>query len=240
MKLIPREPIELKEAGVRLTMNNEMRKNAREIRNMLLRWRLTHWESEIEIDEDDIDLEISSRLNQVTTSLLRLARGDDDLKAEIRGLLRAYNNDIILGRSMTVHAKVVEALWRIWLNEDLQKNHTQVDADDRRYTHPGDVAKVANELIDKENILDDEAEDAQPASRYKKSLTSPGVGRYMKNDLGLLPGGRKNTGIAYYFDENEIRLTGLAKRYGVNVDDMRKDIEDEKAKKPADQKKIPF
>jgi len=238
MNLIPREPIELKEAGVKLTMNNEMRQHAREIRNMCLRWRLTNWEPEIEIDEEDIDLEISSRLNQVTTSLLRLAKGDDALKAEIRSLLRAYNQDIILGRSMTVFAKVVEALWKIWLYEDLQKEHTQVDADGRRYTHPGDVAKIANELIDLENVQDDDEEEGQSARR-KKRLTSPGVGRYMKNDLGLVPGGRKNTGIAYYFDENEIRLKGLAKRYGVDVDLIRENIE--KGKKNAQkQEKIPF
>lgn len=237
MNLIPREPIELKEAGVKLTMNNEMRNHAREIRNMCLRWRLTNWEPEIEIDEDDIDLEISSRLNQVTTSLLRLAKGDDDLKIEIRNLLRAYNQDIILGRSMTVFAKVVEAMWKIWLYEDLQQAHTQVDSDGRRYTHPGDVAKIANELIDVENTQDDD-EDEQ-ANRRKKRLTSPGVGRYMKNDLGLVPGGRKSTGIAYYFDENEIRLKGLAKRYGVDVDLIVENIE--KGKKYQEkQDKIPF
>ncbi len=238
MKLIPREPIELKEAGVKLTMNSEMRTYAREIRNMCLRWRLTNWEPEIEIDEDDIDLEISSRLNQVTTSLLRLAKGDDALKTEIRNLLRAYNQDIILGRSMTVYAKVVEAMWKIWLYEDLQKDHTQVDQDGRRYTHPGDVAKIANELIDRENALDEDDEEGQSAHR-KKRLTSPGVGRYMKNDLGLIPGGRKNTGIAYYFDENEIRLQGLAKRYGVNVDLIKETIE--KVKTTAEkQDRIPF
>ena len=229
MNLIPREPIELKEAGVKLTMNNEMRGHAREIRNMLLRWRLMNWEPEIEIDEEDIDLEISSRLNQVTTSLLRLAKGDDALKNEIRSLLRAYNQDIILGRSMTVFAKVVEAIWKISLYEDLQAIHTQVDAEGRRYTHPGDVAKVANDLIDMENAQDDEEEEGQ--QRRRKRLTSAGVGRYMKIDLGLVPGGRKTSGIAYYFDENETRLTGLAKRYGVNVDLIKENIE--KGKKQA-------
>ncbi len=238
MKLIPREPIELREAGVKLNMNAEMREQARQIRNMCLRWRLAHWEPEIEIDEEDIDLEISSRLNQVTTSLLRLAKGDDALKGEIRGLLRAYNSDIILGRSMTVYAKVVEAMWKIWLYDDLQKIHTQVDSEGRRYTHPGDVAKIANELIDRENAIDDEEEDGQN-NRRKKSLTSPGVGRYMKNDLGLVPGGRKNTGIAYYFDENEIRLKGLAKRYGVDVEGIQQTIEQGKKYKE-EQGKFPF
>ena len=61
----------------------------------------------------------------------------------------------------------------------------------------------------------------------------------MKNDLGLVPGGRKNTGIAYYFDENETRLKGLAKRYGVNVENIRAQIENGKKYK-AEQGKIPF
>jgi len=237
MKLIPREPIELKEAGVKLTMNDEMRQHAREIRNLCLRWRLANWEPEIEIDEDDVDLEISSRLNQVTTSLLRLAKGDDALKSEIQSLLRAYYADIILGRSMTVLAKVVEAVWKIYLYEDPE--HHFKDADGRGYTHPGNVAKIANELMDRENALDDEEDDAQ-MPRRKRGLTSPGTGRYMKNDLGLIPGGRKNTGIAYFFDENEIRLRGLAKRYGVDVDGIREMHEKALAKRDPEQQDIPF
>ena len=239
MKLIPREPIELKQAGVRLTMNSETRENARKIRNMLLRWRMANWQPEIEIDEDDIDFEISSRLNQVTTSLLRLAQGDDQLKNEIRSLLRAYNQDIILGRSMTVYAKVVEALWKIWLYEDLRTEHAHADNDNRLYTHPSDVAKIANELIDRENLLDEDEEDNLPVKR-KRGLTSQGVGRYMKNDLGLIPGIRKNTGIAYFFDENEIRLTGLAKRYGVDVEEIKANIEKAKKCKPPKQTEINF
>ena len=239
MKLIPREPIELRQAGVKFNMNNEMRENARQIRNMLVRWRLANWEPEIETNEEDVDLEISSRLNQVTTSIIWLAGDDVALKNDIRGLLRAYNADIILGRSMTVLAKVVEAIWRIWIFQE--KDHFYKDADGRIYTHPGDVAKIANDLMDRENALDDEEEEAQPQPfRRKKGLTSPGVGRYMKNDLGLIPGGRKTTGIAYFFDENEIRLTGLAKRYGVDVDEMRTEYGKEQAKKPPVQKDIPF
>ena len=239
MNLIPREPIELKQAGVKLTMNNEMRGHAREIRNMLLRWRLAHWEPEIEIDEEDIDLEISSRLNQVTTSLLRLAKGDDALKSEIRSLLRAYNQDIILSRSMTVLARVVEAVWKIWLYEDLQEAHTKVDANGQRYTHPANVAKVANSLIDLENAQNDDDDDEAQAMKRRKQLTGQGVGRYMKNDLGLVPADRKSTGIAYYFDENEIRLIGLAKRYGVDVDLIKENIG--KGKKPVEkQENIPF
>lgn len=237
MQLIPREPLELKQAGVRLSMNNEMRQNAREIRNMALRWRLMHWEKEIEILEDDIDLEISSRLNQVATPILKLAEGDAGLKDDIRSLLRSYNSDIILTRSMTVLAKVVEAIWTIWITED--KDHIFKDKDEEIYTHPGDVAKIANDLMDRENALDDEEDDQQTPNR-KRGLTSPGVGRYMKNDLGLIPGGRRNTGIAYYFKENENRLLGLAKRYGVNLDDIRENHQKMLAAKPPEQKTIPF
>ena len=137
--------------------------------------RLAHWEPEIEIDEEDIDLEISSRLNQVTTSLLRLAKGDDALKSEIRSLLRAYNQDIILSRSMTVLARVVEAVWKIWLYEDLQEAHTKVDANGQRYTHPANVAKVANSLIDLENAQNDDDDDEAQAMKRRKQLTGQGV-----------------------------------------------------------------
>ena len=237
MQLIPREPLELKQAGVRLMMNNEMRTNAREIRNMLLRWRLTHWREEIEIQDEDIDLEISSRLNQVTTPILKLAEGDADLKADIRTLLRSYNEDIILTRSMTVLAKVVEAIWTLWITED--PDHIYKDSDDQIYTHPGDVAKISNELMDRENTQDDEEEENQSPGR-KKGLTSQGTGRYMKNDLGLMPGGRKSKGIAYFFEPNKIRLEGLAKRYGVDLDAIRTAHEKAKNAKPPKQLEAPW
>ena len=39
-RLMPREPIELREAGVPLSINEEFRRQAQAIRNMLLRWRM--------------------------------------------------------------------------------------------------------------------------------------------------------------------------------------------------------
>jgi len=97
---------------------------------------------------------------------------------------------------------IIKAFKLIFSDEKYRMLHSYPDGQGDYYTHPGDVAKVANDLIDMENTIDKDDEDGQ-LNRRKKRLTSPGVGRYMKNGLGLVPGGRKNTGVAYYWKDNK-------------------------------------
>jgi hypothetical protein len=126
-KLQPRETIELIAAKVPLEINNDMRNRAANLRNMLLRWRMEHWKPEIEINPDFYDLDVSSRLNQVTGPLLSIAQDDPELQAEMRGFLRDYYQEQVLSRSMTIAARIIEALWKIQKYPDLRKTLVKVD-----------------------------------------------------------------------------------------------------------------
>lgn len=220
IKLIPREPIELKERGIPLNINRAMREQAAQIRNLLLRWRLETWEEEIEVSDDDIDLEISARLNQVTLPIKTIARGDDALRAEIERFLRAYNAEMVLTRSMTIPARVVEALWRIWQEAELREKHLMRSADGEGWCIMiGDIATVANRIIDEMNAPDDgdEDNDEQKKKRKKEQLTARGVGSIIRNELQLFVGERKGRGYPVYWDS--IKMQALARRYGVAVFD---------------------
>lgn len=220
IKLQPREPVELKAKGIRLYIDDEFRERARNIRNLLLRWRFQMWEPEIEVTEEHMDLEVSSRLNQVTMPIKALAKGDVELSAEIEKFLRAYNQEMVLSRSMTIAARVVEALWKIHVYKDLRAKHVKKEADGE-YIMIGDVRTVANQIIDEMNASsdDDEAEGAEQGGgskkRKKDELSARGVGHIIRNELQLQVGARKGIGFPVYWDQ--VKMEGLAKRYGVEI-----------------------
>ncbi len=212
-RLMPREAIELKSAGVRLSINDEFRMRARGLRNRLLRWRLEHWSPEIEINEDDIDFDISSRLNQVTLPLLAIAKDDPDLKLEIRQVLRDLYAEQILNRSMSLTARVIEAMWKIYKYPDLRKAHVLVAANGMETILIGEVARITNELIDEMNSTGKE-EDDENTKKKRKELTPRYVGEILRNEMLLKVLPRTNKGYPVVWDEG--RLVALSKRFGVD------------------------
>jgi hypothetical protein len=226
LKLMPREPLELKLAGVPLVVSEQFNREALGIRNMLLRWRLHVWKPEIEMDERDVDLEISARLNQVTMPIKALARGDEELRGEIERFLREYNREIVLSRSMTLAARVVEAMWKIHHYPDLRRMHVQKTEDGDEFMMIGDVRKIANELIDEMNESKGGSDsqssgDSEERKEWKKKrdeLSSRGVGAIIRQELQLRVGNRRGTGFPVYWDE--VKMQALAKRYGFNVETL--------------------
>lgn len=231
LKLQPREAFELKDAGVKLHIDEEFRKKALALRNLLLRWRMETWQPEITINEDDIDLEISSRLNQVTVALLAIAKDDPELKKDIRQFLREYYAELVLTRSMTMAARIVEALWKIYTYPDLRGMYLAVDENNNEYVMVGDVRRIANEIVDDMNRGgDEESEDEEKKPRRKgkgDELTARGVGSIIRNELQLRVGKRRNSGFPVIWDEN--RMKALAKRYGVDYEEIGKAAEESKA-----------
>lgn len=219
LKLMPREPIELVQAGVKFHINEEFRQKALHLRNMLLRWRLEKWQPEIEIDEEDIDLEISSRLNQVTLPLLAIAKDDAELKADIRRYLREYNSEMILSRSMTIEARIVEAMWKIYTEAPLRLVAMGVEPDGREYIYTGRIAKTANQIIDEMNKTDgeedDEDDEDKPIRKKRTELSPHRTGKIIREVLQIKSGVKKTAGVPVYWDE--IKMIALAKRYGVSI-----------------------
>lgn len=219
LKLMPREPIELKAGGVRLYIDDEFREKAQRIRNLLLRWRLQHWEPEIPVTEDFMDMDISSRLNQVTMPLKALAGDDEELQDEIVRFLRAYNMEMVLSRSMTIAARVVEAIWKIYSEGELRRKYLWRGTDGEEYILVGDVRAVANSIMDEMNRSGEEGEDneGEKPKRKKDELSARGVGSIIRNELQLQVGARRGNGFPVIFDR--LKLEALSKRYGIDVPD---------------------
>jgi hypothetical protein len=218
LKLMPREPMELVNGGVKLTIDDEFRERARTIRNMLLRWRFKMWQPEIEVPVELIDFEISSRLNQVTGPIKALAAGDPELRDEIERFLRAYNREMVLTRSMTIAARVVEAMWKIHCYPDLRQRLVMKTAEGEEIMMIGEVRTIANEIMDEMNAIgsDDDDEDGKSKKRKKDELSARGVGHVIRNELQLQVGERRGSGFPVFWDD--LKMRALGKRYGVDYE----------------------
>jgi hypothetical protein len=217
LKLNPREMTELRAAGVPLTINREIRDRAQALRNLLCRWRLETWQEEIPIDFDLYEMTISPRLNQVAGPLLAIARDDPGQQEEIRNTLKEYYAETIIGSSMTIGARVLEAMWKIFQYDDLRKA-MKTEADGSQLIKVGDVTRIANDLINEMNDTgDDEADDNN--KRKGQELSSQRIGRIIRGDLQLKVSERRRDGFWVYW--NEPRMLGLATRYGINPDDFK-------------------
>ena len=215
-KIQPRETMELMAAKIPLEINNDMRARALAIRNLLLRWRLEHWLPEIPVDPNFYDFDISSRLNQVTGPLMAVAKDDPGLQAEMRRFLREYYAELTVSKSMTITARVIEALWKIYKYPDLHKQMVVQDAEGEKVL-VGSVTRIANEIIDEMNS-GGEKESEDEHKRRKDELSPQRIGRLIREELQLRVSGRTNKGFYAYWDQ--IRMEAVAKRYGINIEEV--------------------
>lgn len=218
-KIQPRETMELVNANIPLSIDDDMRARALAIRNLLVRWRLEHWAPEIPIDTTYYDLNISSRLNQVTGPLMAVAKDDPGLQEEMKRFLREYYAELTISKSMTITARVIEALWKIYKFPDLRKEMIEVDTEGEKVL-VGSVTKIANEIIDEMNSSGekDSGGTETPQKRRKDELSPQRIGRLIREELQLQVSGRTNKGFFVYW--NQLRMEAVAKRYGINVDEV--------------------
>lgn len=215
MKMVAREMPELKAAGIPLTLNNAIRAKAQTLRNMLLRWRMEAWEPEILVDFDLYDMGISARLNQVAGPLLAIARDDPEQQVEIRTMLREYYAETILNQSMTISARVIEAMWKIWQYPDLRASMVRVEPDGEFVMKVGDVTKITNAILDEMNDEDASADDMR---KNDKSLKPQRVGRILRDELQFLISKRRRDGFWVYW--NEPKMEGLSTKFGIDPKDF--------------------
>lgn len=216
LKLNPREMTELRAAGVPLTINQEIRARAQALRNLLCRWRLETWQPEIGVDFDLYDMTISARLNQVAGPLLAIARDDAAQQEEIRHTLREYYLETIIGQSMTLGARVLEAMWKIYQYPDLRKG-MKVEADGSELIKVGDVTRITNDLINEMNDTGEEEDGSE--KRKGQEMSSQRIGRIIRTDLQLKVSERRRDGFWVYW--NGPRMEGLSTRYGINPEDFK-------------------
>jgi DNA primase len=227
LKLVAREMTELLAAGIPLTINNGIREKAQALRNMLLRWRLETWEKEILVDFSFYDLSISARLNQVAGPLLAIARDEPEQQTEIRTTLREYYAETILNQSMTLAARVVEALWKIWQYPDLQRDMVKRETDGQAIIKIGDVTRIANEIMNAMNDEDEKDDD----KNSNRNLKPQRIGRILRDELQMQITPRRRDGFWVYW--NEPRLQGLSTKFGIDPADFGPKNGDANLKKPA-------
>lgn len=191
---VPRDDIPIVEP-------REFYSQAREIRNLLLAYRMQNWRTDIEVDLNGADRSIEPRLNQVTLALKTMIP-ELELKEEIDQFIRAYNQQLIVERSMTPEAKVLEA---IVLIHDGTPGLLSGGAD----LSFKNIAKKANELMDSENSDEDEDDTREHGG---KRLTPKGVGHYLRTKLNLSSERQRD---GYYLVWNEDRIGALKRRYGL-------------------------
>jgi len=217
VKLMGKEPMELKAAGVKLHLDENFYKQAQAIRNLLMRWRLEHWRPEIPVGEELMDMAVPARLNQVTMPIKAVAAGDAELLRDITSFVRALNDELILERGMKLDARVMEGL--VEIVEGTRTNYLSEGACGpfgvQKYTLHKYLAKVVNDIIDDMNRIDgDEAEEEEnsPVVKRKGEVTSRKVGNICRNELQL-KSWRTNQGYAVIIDLPKIEA--LKVKYGL-------------------------
>jgi len=215
LRLNPREMTELKAAGVPLTVNQEIRARAQALRNLLCRWRLETWQAEIPVDFDLYDMEISARLNQVAGPLMAIARDDPIQQEDIQKTLREYYRETILNQNMTIAARVLEAMWKIYQYPDLRQKMVKLEPDGSETIKVGDLTRITNDIINEMNESGEEDEEKKAA----RELSSQRIGKILRGELNLKIGERTRDGYRVYW--NGPRIDGLSKRFGIKPEDFK-------------------
>jgi len=218
IRLQPREMIELVRKNVPLNIDDQIREKTRALRNLLLRFRMETWQPTIKVDPNYFDLTVSARLNQVAGGLLAIAADDIDQQEMIRASLREYYRESQITKSMTITARVIEAMWTMWKFPDMRQIYVTQEPDGKFAMKIGEICKVSNDIIDKMNSEDTE-DDGDDKKKFKQKGIKPhSVGRIIREDLQLQVSARRRDGFFVYWDE--ARMEGVALRYGLQLDQI--------------------
>jgi hypothetical protein len=212
---------ELMARKIPLGVTEEIHQRAQAIRNMMLRWRLEKWQPEIVINMDYYELDISARLNQVTGALMMVAEGDQALREEMKGFMREYYLEMTQNKSMTIIARVIEAIIKIYKYPDLHKQMVETEENGNEKILVGHVTKIANEIIEDMNSTEDEGHSAggeQEQKFNKRDLSPHRIGRLIRDDMQMVVSRRTNKGFYVYYDET--RVNELARQYGIDPQEM--------------------
>lgn len=220
IRLLPKTAMEMLATGIPFETNEAFRRGAMRLQNLLVRWRLENWRPEIEIKNEDIDVRISARMNQVTSPMKALARISEDLalKADLERLMYALYQQEVMNRTETLDARVVEAVWKIFLYKDLHDKFIE-EAEGQLMMYPGDIAEVVNKMIDEMNRHDDQDDGDEEGSKkgYKTAIevSSRKIGAILKNELQLHRSAqRSRKGNRYAW--HEMKMISHAMRYGLD------------------------
>jgi hypothetical protein len=210
-KTQPKTMAELKAAKVPLGITHEMRERSLVLRNILLRWRLEIWQPQREVNFDWYEMSISARLNQVAGSLLAIAEEDQEQQEEIRKNLREYYAETVLNKSMSLTARVIEAMWKIYQDPELFKEMVKAEPDGTELIKVGDITRIAGEIMDEMNdVYEGEEENQKNIQKLKPQK----VGHILRQEMQLRISERRRDGFWCYW--NKPRMMGLSMQFGID------------------------
>lgn len=224
-RLMGKEAEELLAHNVPFEITDEMDRHARNIRNLLLTWRMWEWRpGKRELGNDLVDALVSSRMNQVTMPIKALAidaegNKDNQFLGEIQALLREQYAEEVQARGMTVEARVVEAIWRIYVYPDLREKALHIQDDGSMRIKIGDVTVVVNDIMnemksDKGLESQTTTEEEQKEKKKKaRDVEARRVGNVIREILGLRILDRTKNG--YFFEWDDLRMSVMGRKYGV-------------------------
>lgn len=224
-RLMGKEAEELLAYGVPFEITDAMDRQARNIRNLLLTWRMYEWKpGKRELGNELVDPLVSSRMNQVTMPIKSLAVDgegniDQEFLNQITKLLRELHAEQVQERSATVDARVVEAIWKIYAYPDLRAKAMHIQDDGSIRIKIGDVTVVANDIMNEMNAdrgLESQTvseEDQKEKRKKARDIEPRRVGRIIRETLGLKMLDRTNKG--FFFEWDDLRMTVMGRKYGV-------------------------
>jgi hypothetical protein len=225
-RLIGKEAEEMMANGIPFEINDRMDKEARELRNLLLTWRMYEFKpGKRDLGNELVDTFVSSRMNQVTMPIKSLATDangniDTAFLAQVQALLRAIHAEQVQERSMSKTARVVEAIWKIYLYPDLRAKCLHAQPDGSIRIKVGDVQIVTNELIEEMNSdasierqTNSEEEGAAKKFKPRHEIQARTIGNIIRDDLSLTMLDR--TGKGFFFEWDDLKMNIYGRKYGV-------------------------
>jgi len=220
LKLSEKEPIELARAGIPTEKTQKFYEEAEAIRNLLLRWRMEHWQPRIELDAELADMHVSTRINQVTMPIKWIAKhksNDPQLLKDVEAFTKAMYQEMLFDRSLGTDARVMDAIvaaleeeeYAAYVMEGALEEFGEV-----RYILYKHLASIANDIMDEMNLLDDEGEgEGEGHKPRRKSGISPRTVGKIAREVLRLPVKRTNKGYVVILDEDRIEV--LKRKYGL-------------------------
>ncbi len=220
LKLSEKEPMELAAAGIPTEKTQRFYEEAAYIRNLLLRWRLEHWQPRIDLDPELADMHVSTRINQVTMPIKWIAKyksNDPQLLQDVEAFVKAMHEEQIFQRSLGTDARVMDAIVAVLEEEEYQHYVMEGELNGFgrvQYILYKHLAKVANDILDEMNLLEDEdeGEEEKPRRRRGSGISPRTVGNIAR-DVLRLPVKRTNKGYVVILDPERIKI--LKRKYGL-------------------------
>ena len=226
IRLIGKSMHELKASGIELETGSRYWAGWRRLVPKLLRLRMQLRERDkIDMDMDLADILVSPRFNQVTMAIKMLAQraGEFELIKKIEEMLREKYREETAEKSMETEARVVEALWKMYIYPDLRARLVIKD-DGEILVKIGDVTAIANNIIEemKEEGQDlrnkKSDEDGHQAKKKTFEVGTQRVGRIMRDIIQLKRlEQRTNKGFFCVWDDVKMEIAG--QKFGVLPDE---------------------